>query len=105
MTLSKAQIKFLKKESHALKSNYQMGKTGMSDNFIEQIDLALEKHEMVKFNILQNSMEDIKEAAQEIAQAVEAEIVQTIGHTATLYRPSLKEKYQVLSKKVMEIRN
>lgn len=104
MTLSKAQLKFLKKESHILKSNYQIGKLGLSDNFIEQIDLALEKHEMVKFNILQNSMEEIKEAANQIAQAIGAEVVQTIGHTATLYRPSDKEKYQVLSKKVKAVK-
>lgn len=104
MELTKAQVKFLKKTSHSLKSIYQIGKGGLTENFIEQIDLALEKHELVKFNILQNSMEEIKEAAQEIASAVEAEIVQVIGHTATLFRPSSKEKYQVLSKQLQSVR-
>lgn len=104
MTLTKAQLKFLKKESHHLKSIYQIGKLGLTENFVDQIDLALEKHEMLKFNILQNSMEDIKEAAQEIAEALDATIVQTIGHTATLYRESEKEKYQILSKKVKSVR-
>ncbi|MBF6625085.1 YhbY family RNA-binding protein [Aerococcaceae bacterium zg-BR9] len=104
MTLNKAQIKFLKKVSHEYKSNYQIGKLGLSDNFIEQIDLALEKHELIKFNILQNSMEDIKEAAGQVAQAINADVVQTIGHTAVLYRESDKEKYRVLSKQVKAVR-
>ncbi|MBK0348729.1 ribosome assembly RNA-binding protein YhbY [Aerococcaceae bacterium zg-ZJ1578] len=104
MTLTKAQVKYLRKLAHEIKSNYQVGKLGLSDNFIEQIDLALEKHELIKFNILQNSMEEIKEAANEVADAIEAEVVQTIGHTAVLYRESDKEKYQVLSKKVKAIR-
>lgn len=104
MELSKAQIKFLKKTSHNIKSIYQIGKAGLTDNFIEQIDRALDKHELIKFNILSNSMEDIDETAQTIAEAVDAEIVQVVGHTATLYRVSSKEKYQVLSKQVRSIR-
>lgn len=102
MALSKAQIKFLKKESHQMKSIYQIGKLGLTETFVEQIDLALERHEMVKFNILQNSVEEIKQAAEEVADAVRAEVIQTIGHTATLYRESKKEKNQVLSKRVKQ---
>lgn len=103
MSLSKQQLKFLKKESHALKSIYQIGKLGLTENFVQQIDQALERHELIKFNILQNSMEEIKDAANHVAQIVGAEIVQTIGHTATLYRPSSKEKYQTISSKVGKI--
>lgn len=103
MSLNKAQKKFLKKESHALKSIYQVGKLGLTDNFIEQIDLAIERHELVKFNILQNSDETIKEAAARVAEAINAEVVQTVGHTATLYRESETEKYRDYSLQIADL--
>ena len=103
MSLNKAQKKYLKKESHAIKSIYQVGKLGLTDNFIEQIDLAIERHELVKFNILQNSDETIKEAAAKVADAINAEIVQTVGHTATLYRESETEKYRDYSLQILEL--
>lgn len=103
MSLNKHQIKFLRKAAHQLKSIYQIGKLGLTDNFIDQLDQALDRHELIKFNILQNSMEEIKEAAFQVAQALGAEVVQTVGHTATLYRPSSKEKFQDFSKQVAHL--
>lgn len=103
MALTKTQIKFLKKEAHDLKTIYQIGKLGLNENFIEQIYLAIERQELVKFKVLQNSMEDIKEAAQKVAEEIDAEVIQTVGHTATLYRESGTEKYRNLSLAVSEI--
>ena len=104
-TLSKKQIKFLKKTAHKLKAIFQMGKLGLTEVFIEQVDQALEKREMIKFTVLQNSEEDVRDVADEIASAIDATVVQVIGHTAILYRPSSKEKFQVLSKEVSQIRS
>lgn len=103
-TLSKKQIKFLKKVAHHHKPIFQMGKLGLTDVFIEQVDQALEKRELIKFNILQNSEEEIAEATVAIAEAVGAVVVQVIGHTGILYRPSSKLKYQVLSKEVADVK-
>lgn len=103
MTLNKQQIKYLKKEAHQLKSIYQIGKLGITKTFVEQIDQALERHELIKFNILQNSMEEISQATEEIAQELAAHVIQTIGHTAVLYRPSSKEKFQIISKQVKSL--
>ena len=101
---SKAQKKYLRKESHNHKPLFQMGKLGLTDTFIEQLDRALEKRELVKFHILQNSDEDLSTVSQTIAERTRAFIVQTIGNTVILFRPSSKEKFQVLSKEVKDIK-
>lgn len=101
--LNKAQIKFLRKQSHSLKPLFQMGKLGLTDVFIEQVDNAIEKRELIKFVILQNSDEDLDDVAQKIAEAIDGTVVQTIGSTAILYRASSKEKFQEISQQVKRL--
>lgn len=101
--LSKKQVKFLRKSSHAHKPLFQMGKLGLTDVFIDQIDKALEKRELIKFNLLQNTDEDLNDVAHKIAENIGAYIVQMIGSTAIIYRPSSKEKYQQISLEVDKI--
>lgn len=103
-TLTNTQRKHLKKLAHHEKAIFQVGKLGIGDTFIEQVDQALEKRELIKFHILQNSDEEVKEAAEQIAHAVEAYVVQVIGHTGILYRPSSKESYQKISKEVARLK-
>lgn len=101
--LSKAQLKFLRKVGQKEKPIFQMGKQGLTEAFIEQIDFALEKRELIKFNLLQNTSEEIDQVTERIAQTTQAHVVQVIGSTAVLYRPSKKEKYQSLSQDVAKI--
>ncbi|MGO4937237.1 YhbY family RNA-binding protein [Fundicoccus sp. Sow4_H7] len=100
MELNKAQLKYLRKLSHKEKPLFQLGKLGLTDVFIEQIDAALEKRELIKFVILQNSDEDLEDVSSEIAERTNATIVQTIGNTAILYREALKDKHQKISQEV-----
>ncbi|XJS11362.1 ribosome assembly RNA-binding protein YhbY [Aerococcaceae bacterium WGS1372] len=101
--LNKAQLKFLRKESHQLKPLFQMGKNGLSEEFINQVDSAIEKRELIKFVILQNSDEDLDGVALKIAEEIGGVVVQTIGSTAVLYRQSSKEKHQDLSRKIKSL--
>lgn len=98
--LNKAQLKYLRKLSHIEKPLFQLGKLGLTDVFVEQIDAALEKRELIKFVILQNSDENLEEVSSEIAKRTNATIVQTIGNKAILYREALKEKHQKISQEV-----
>lgn len=102
-TLNKAQLKFLRKASHPLKPLFQMGKKGLSEEFITQVDAAIEKRELIKFTILQNSDEDLDEVAEKIAGDIGGLVVQTIGSTAVIYRPSSKEKFQDLSQQIKSL--
>jgi len=69
----------------------QIGKNGLSDNSIKQVDDALEARELIKITVLENSGEDTREIAHEIAHEVKAEVVQVIGSKFVLYRKSTKK--------------
>lgn len=101
--LSKNQLKMLRKLSHSEKPLFQMGKLGLTEVFLQQLDQALEKRELVKFHILQNSDESLTEVTEAIAKALDTTVVQSIGNTAVLYRPSSKAKHQVISQEIDRI--
>ncbi len=50
--LSSRQVKQLKSKAHHLNPIFQVGKNGVNDNFLEQIDDVLEKRELIKISIL-----------------------------------------------------
>lgn len=95
--LTNKEKKFLKKEAHSLKPLFQIGKNGLNPELVKQLDDLLEKRELIKVNILQNSDEDIKSAGQILSQELSAELIQTIGRVMTLYRPAKDNKHQKIS--------
>lgn len=53
---------------------------------------ALEARELVKASVLRNSIYTAKEACEELAQALDAEIVSVIGKRFVLYKESKNNK-------------
>lgn len=88
--LTGKQRTYLKGIAHNIKPIAQIGKAGITENFLAQLSDALEAREIVKINVLENSLLDTKETANEVAKAVDAEFVQEIGNKFTIYRPSIK---------------
>lgn len=103
MELRGKQKQFLKKEAHHLQAIFQIGKGGLSDEIIRQIDEALEKRELIKVSLLQNTDEVAADVAVEVAERVGAVVVQQIGKTIIFFRESSKEKNQRLSLLVKKI--
>lgn len=103
-SLTKAQLKYLRKLAQKEKPIFQLGKLGITETFIDQFEAAINRRELIKFNILQNSEEEIGEATHIIAEAIGAEIVQTIGHTGVLFRESTEEKYRQISTDVKRVK-
>ena len=67
----------------------QVGKGGIADALIKQVDDALTARELIKGRVLENNMEyDARLAAQELAKATRSEVVQVIGTKFVLYRES-----------------
>ena len=89
--LTGKQRSYLKSMANGIDSIMQIGKGGITENVIKQIDDALTARELIKISVLNNSMLEAKETANEIAEAVRAEYVQSIGNKFVLYRQS-KEK-------------
>lgn len=69
----------------------QIGKNGISETLITQIDEQLNAREIVKISVLKNAEVPAKVFADEIAKKLKAEVVQTIGSKIVLYRFSMKD--------------
>ncbi len=70
----------------------QVGKGGIGENLIKTVSDALEARELIKLSVLENCDWTAREAADELAEAVMAEVVGVIGRKIILYRPSEKNK-------------
>lgn len=103
MSLRGKQKRFLRSQAHHLQPIFQIGKGGINSAMIVQIEEALEKRELIKVSLLQNTDEIAEEAAQVLEKEIDCEIVQIIGRVIVLYKPSTKEKYQRLSNEVKAI--
>ncbi|MEL7649713.1 MAG: ribosome assembly RNA-binding protein YhbY [Sedimentibacter sp.] len=89
--LTGKQRSYLKSLANGIDPIMQIGKGGVTDNVLKQIDEALEARELIKIKLLNNSMLETKQTANEVAQSVGAEFVQSIGNKFVIYRES-KEK-------------
>ncbi|TXL68038.1 ribosome assembly RNA-binding protein YhbY [Cerasibacillus terrae] len=90
--LTGKQKRFLRSKAHHIKPIFQVGKMGVNDNIIEQINDALEKRELLKVSILQNCFEEKDDVAKQLAEGTGAEIVQIIGNNIILYKESVDNK-------------
>ncbi len=67
---------------------FQVGKGGISDQLIKQVDEALEARELIKLRVLETADVTSRQAADIIAPQVGADVVQVIGSRFIIYRPS-----------------
>ncbi|SKC64676.1 ribosome assembly RNA-binding protein YhbY [Maledivibacter halophilus] len=79
---------YLKGLANNIEAITYIGKEGITDGFLKQLDEALEAREIVKVSIQKNSILDTKKAANEIAKLTGSEFVQAIGRKFVLYRKS-----------------
>lgn len=77
---------------------FQVGKGGINEQLIKQVGEALEARELIKLRVLETSPITSREAADEIANAVGADVVQVIGYRFVLYKESEEHKSIVLVK-------
>ncbi len=81
----------LKSIASGIDAVFQIGKGGINDKQILQIDDYLRVHEIVKITILDNSLLTAREAAEDIASRINAQVVQCIGSKAVLFKRNEKE--------------
>ncbi|OPJ55559.1 ribosome assembly RNA-binding protein YhbY [Alkalithermobacter paradoxus] len=89
--LTGKQRAYLKSIANGLKPITQIGKEGITEAFLKQLDDALRAREIVKVNILENSGLDAKETANEVARLVRGEFVQAIGSKFTIYKKNIEK--------------
>ena len=81
----------LKAMANSLEPVFQIGKGGVSDVQAEKIDDYLRVHELIKIKVLENSLLTAREAAEDIAERIGADVVQCIGSRAVLFKRNKKE--------------
>jgi RNA-binding protein len=88
MSLSSQQVRALRAEAHRLKLKpvVIIGNNGLSESVIEELRLALAHHELIKVRVPALQRADKKSLIEKMLQAVEAELIQTVGHVAVVYR-------------------
>ena len=86
MELTSKQRAQLRGLASTLDTIVHVGKDGIGDNLVKQVDDALEARELIKGRVLENSMYTAREAAEELAVAARCEVVQVIGSKFVLYR-------------------
>lgn len=85
--------------ANTLEPIFQVGKGGVNEQLIRQVDETLEKRELIKITALETCPETAREAAEKIAGATDSDVVQVIGRKFVLYRESKENKQIVLVKK------
>lgn len=103
MQLRGKQKRFLRARANHLQSLFAVGKEGLSDNWLAQLDGALDRRELIKVNILQNADVTTDEVKTFIEDQTDIQVVQTIGRVLVLFKVSSKENRRQLSDQVARI--
>lgn len=92
MSLSKAQIKRLRAESHRLKLKpvVIIGQNGLSENVQNEIDIAVNHHELIKIRIPALDKSDKKALVDTICLENQATLIIAIGNVIVIYRANEK---------------
>jgi RNA-binding protein len=94
--LTGKQRRHLRALGHGLDPVVRVGKGGITDGLVAAVSQALEDHELIKVKVLEESPQDRKQTAGQIAERCDACEVQVLGRNVLLYRPHPKEPKIVL---------
>jgi RNA-binding protein len=98
IALAAAQKRYLRGLAHDLKPVILMGGKGLTDALIAELDLALERHELLKVKVAAGDRDTRDAWIEQLVQRSGAALIQRVGNMATLYRPSSDKPQIVLPK-------
>lgn len=91
MTLSSKQRAQLRGIAMTEDTIIQIGKAGITENTVTEVNNALAARELIKGRVLENSLLTAAEAANALERACGAETVQVIGSKFVLFKRNIKE--------------
>ena len=86
MSLSAAQRREYRAIAHNLKPIIIIGDKGLTEGLMQELDRALDDHELIKVKVASNDRDARSEAIAELCSRSGAELVQTIGKIAVVMR-------------------
>ena len=82
---------YLRGLANTIEPIFQVGKLGINDNLIKQVDDALEARELIKLTVLEAALSDAKDIAIVLGNNTNSVVVQVMGRKITLYRKRAKD--------------
>lgn len=73
----------------------QIGKESLTPEVTASVEEALAARELIKINLQQNCLDDIRQIAELLAERTHSQVVQVIGRKIVLYREGKKEKKKI----------
>ena len=65
---------------------FQIGKGGITDEILTELDIVLEKRELIKVTVLETSFMSTRGACEAVCEEIGADPVQCIGNKFVVYR-------------------
>ena len=96
--LNSKQRAYLRSLANSLDTILMVGKGGLSDQIYKSADEAITARELIKGKVLETCELSVREAAEAIANEINADVVQVIGTKFVLYRKNEDEPVIVLPK-------
>ncbi|HOX72794.1 MAG TPA: ribosome assembly RNA-binding protein YhbY [Dokdonella sp.] len=91
MPLTSFQKRYLRGLAHSLSPVVMLGQKGVTPSLVAELGLALNHHELVKVRLSGGDREERAAQIEALIQGSTSELVQLIGHTATLWKRNDKE--------------
>lgn len=89
--MTSKQRAYLRGLANKLDAIFQIGKNGINDNLIKQLNDALEARELIKITVLETAPDSAKNLSFEIARITDSIVVQVVGNKITLFRQKKKD--------------
>ncbi len=93
--ITEKQKRFLRSRAHSLKPVVTAGNAGITAGVLNEINLTLSRHELIKVRISGADRVGLKSMTEQICKETNASAVQIIGHIVILYRPADKPVIQL----------
>ena len=90
--LTSQTIRELRSNLHHLKPVVIIGNKGLSEAVVQEIDQALNDHELIKIRAQIKNRKELNEITHEICTKTNATLVQNIGHIIAIYRKNLQNE-------------
>tara|TARA_B100000035_G_scaffold112962_1_gene95878 strand:+ start:32065 stop:32352 length:288 start_codon:yes stop_codon:yes gene_type:complete len=90
--LNSKQITFLRSESHSKNPVVQIGLKGLTDAVLNEIDINLNAHELIKIKVHNNNKIERQNILNIICEKLEAEPINHIGKLIVIFRANEKTK-------------
>ena len=91
MSLSENDSRALRAAAHKLKPIVLIGKAGVTEAVLAELNIALDHHELIKIKVPGEDRDARRVAIEAVAAQSGAQLVQVIGRIAVLYRQAPKE--------------